>query len=87
MSFGNLLNLQWFGASFNLLGNNLVEDFSFLSSLNNCSQLNHLNVGGNQLGGELPNSITNLSIQLLWLELYVILLVGAYLHEYQILLV
>ncbi|KAL4600001.1 hypothetical protein ACB092_11G166100 [Castanea dentata] len=69
MSFGNLLNLQGFGAYSNLLGNNSVDDLSFLSSLNNCSQLNLLDVGHNQLGGELSNSITNLSIQLLWLQL------------------
>ncbi|KAL4599965.1 hypothetical protein ACB092_11G164500 [Castanea dentata] len=69
MSFGNLLNLQWFGAYSNLLGNNSIDDLSFLSSLNNCSQLNHVDVSFNQLGGELPNSITNLSIQLLWLGL------------------
>ncbi|KAM3733180.1 hypothetical protein ACB098_11G115700 [Castanea mollissima] len=69
MSFGNLLNLQWFGAYSNLLGNNLVDDLSFLSSLKNCSQLNHVDVSFNQLGSELPNSITNLSIQLLWLGL------------------
>nr|XP_023896791.1 putative receptor-like protein kinase At3g47110 [Quercus suber] len=69
MSFGNLQNLQWFGAHSNLLGNNSVDDLSFLSSLNNCSQLNTLDVGYNQLGGELPNSITNLSIQLLLLAL------------------
>uniref|UniRef100_A0A7N2LGJ3 non-specific serine/threonine protein kinase n=1 Tax=Quercus lobata TaxID=97700 RepID=A0A7N2LGJ3_QUELO len=69
MSFGNLLNLQYFGAQSNLLGNNPVDDLSFLSSLNNCSQLNNLHVSDNQVGGELPNSITNLSIQLLRLRL------------------
>ncbi|XP_030968986.1 putative receptor-like protein kinase At3g47110 [Quercus lobata] len=69
MSFGNLRNLQKFHASNNLLGNYSVYDLSFLSSLNNCSQLQFLFVNDNQLGGELPNSITNLSIQLLRLRL------------------
>ncbi|KAM4083035.1 hypothetical protein ACB094_08G026400 [Castanea mollissima] len=68
-SFGNLRNLRWFGAFFNLLGNYSVDDLSFLSSLNNCSQLKTLDVSYNQFGGKLPNSITNLSIQLLGLEL------------------
>ena len=69
ISFGNIKNLQWLGAGHNLLGSNSIDDLSFLSSLNNCSRLNNLDVSYNQLGGELPNSITNLSIQLtsLWL--------------------
>jgi LRR receptor-like serine/threonine-protein kinase EFR len=64
MSFGNLQNLQWLNANRNLLGNHSVDDLSFLSSLANCSQLGTLDVSYNRLGGELPNSITNLSTQL-----------------------
>ncbi|XP_065623648.1 putative receptor-like protein kinase At3g47110 isoform X2 [Quercus suber] len=61
MSFGNLQNLQWFNAYSNLLGNNSVDDLSFLSSLNNCSQLKYLDVSGNQLGGNIPSSIGKLT--------------------------
>ncbi|XP_050282273.1 putative receptor-like protein kinase At3g47110 [Quercus robur] len=68
MSFGNLLNLQWFGAYSNLLGNNSIDDLSFLSSLNNCSQLNYLDVDYNQLGGNIPSSIGKLT-NLNWLYL------------------
>jgi LRR receptor-like serine/threonine-protein kinase EFR len=68
MSFGNL---QIFNGLMhgNLLGNRSVDDLSFLSSLTNCSQLGWLDVSDNLLGGELPNSITNLSTQLTWLDL------------------
>jgi LRR receptor-like serine/threonine-protein kinase EFR len=69
MSFGNLQNLQILNAWGNLLGNRSVDDLSFLSSLTNCSQLRWLDVSYNLLGGELPNSITNLSTQLTWLRL------------------
>uniref|UniRef100_A0A2N9G4I6 non-specific serine/threonine protein kinase n=1 Tax=Fagus sylvatica TaxID=28930 RepID=A0A2N9G4I6_FAGSY len=61
ISFGNIKNLQRLGAGFNLLGSNSVDDLSFLSSLNNCRQLTYLNVGYNQIGGNIPPSIGKLS--------------------------
>jgi LRR receptor-like serine/threonine-protein kinase EFR len=69
MSFGRLQNFLWLNAHRNLLGNHSVDDLIFLTSLTNCSQLRWLAVGYNLLGGELPNSITNLSAQLTWLQL------------------
>ncbi|KAB1210669.1 LRR receptor-like serine/threonine-protein kinase EFR [Morella rubra] len=69
LSCSDLRHLQWINAHTNLLGNHLADDLSFLSSLANCSQLRLLDVSHNWLGGELPNSITNLSTQLTWLRL------------------
>ncbi|XP_031263057.1 LRR receptor-like serine/threonine-protein kinase EFR [Pistacia vera] len=48
----------------NSLGNGEIGDFNFLSSLANCSRLRGLGLHGNRFGGELPNSIGNLSTQL-----------------------
>ncbi|XP_059626954.1 putative receptor-like protein kinase At3g47110 [Cornus florida] len=69
MSFGNLQNLLNLNVFGNLLGSSLGDDLSFITSLINCSKLQLLELSNNHFGGELPNSITNLSIQLTWLEL------------------
>jgi Leucine-rich repeat (LRR) protein len=63
-AFGSLPNLQEID-----LGYNQVEagDWSFLSSLVNCTQLKKLLLDGNGLQGSLPGFIGNLPLQLEWL--------------------
>ncbi|KAK6270633.1 hypothetical protein POUND7_007731 [Theobroma cacao] len=61
---GNLKNLQEFKIGGNYFGNGKIGDLDFLSSLSNCSLLKYLDLELNQLGGLLPESIGNLSIQL-----------------------
>ncbi|GKV53336.1 hypothetical protein SLEP1_g59869 [Rubroshorea leprosula] len=56
------------------LGKNQLEivegdDFSFLTSLTNCSNLSILDIGGNRLKGQLPPSIANFSSKLEMLSL------------------
>ncbi|CAI0413775.1 unnamed protein product [Linum tenue] len=55
---GGLLALEIGG---NNLGYNSMGDFDFLTSLSNCSQLDSIGVSMNNLGGELPGSVGNLS--------------------------
>ncbi|KAK6227839.1 hypothetical protein SCA6_000179 [Theobroma cacao] len=61
---GNLKNLQQFRICGNYFGNGKAGDLDFLSSLSNCSRLKILALDENRLGGLLPESIGNLSIQL-----------------------
>ncbi|XP_021295438.1 putative receptor-like protein kinase At3g47110 isoform X1 [Herrania umbratica] len=61
---GNLKNLQEFKIGGNYFGNGKTGDLDFLSSLSNCSLLQMLELEVNRLGGLLPESIGNLSIQL-----------------------
>ncbi|XP_017984242.1 PREDICTED: probable LRR receptor-like serine/threonine-protein kinase At3g47570 [Theobroma cacao] len=61
---GNLKNLQQFRIGGNYFGNGKAGDLDFLSSLSNCSRLKILALDENRLGGLLPESIGNLSIQL-----------------------
>ncbi|XP_017984245.1 PREDICTED: putative receptor-like protein kinase At3g47110 [Theobroma cacao] len=63
-NLGNLKNLQQFMIAGNYLGNGNTGDLDFLSSLSNCSLLQILDLEANRLGGPLPESIGNLSIQL-----------------------
>ena len=64
-NMGSLLGLFWL-----VLNSNHLEKCSpFLLSLTNCSKLQILDIASNQCGGVLPNSISNLSTQLIVLEL------------------
>ncbi|XWS74029.1 hypothetical protein CRYUN_Cryun02cG0180500 [Craigia yunnanensis] len=69
INFQNAKNLS----SLNLETNNLetggAGDLDFITTLTNCSRLQVLILDGNQFGGLLPNSITNLSTTLGFLYL------------------
>lgn len=56
--FGSLPNLQCLDLAYNMLQ---ADDWSFLSSLSNCSILTELMLDENNLHGKLPSSIGNLS--------------------------
>ncbi|WRX13123.1 Protein kinase domain - like 10 [Theobroma cacao] len=63
-NLGNLKNLQQLIIGNNYFGNGKIGDLDFLSSLSNCSLLQLLDLQWNRLGGLLPESIGNLSVQL-----------------------
>ncbi|CAA7036660.1 unnamed protein product [Microthlaspi erraticum] len=69
VSFGKLRNLQWLYLHGNSLGSYSVGDLEFLDALTNCTQMDSLYVADNRLGGDLPNSIANLSKSLINLSL------------------
>ncbi|XP_019195992.1 PREDICTED: probable LRR receptor-like serine/threonine-protein kinase At3g47570 [Ipomoea nil] len=66
---GKLEKLQEFTAGSNHLGEGNVFDLKFLSSLGNATGLETLDLCGNNFGGLLPTSITNLSRNLIYLSL------------------
>ncbi|KAJ8617370.1 hypothetical protein MRB53_013556 [Persea americana] len=70
MNLGRLKGLVWLSAFENQLVNEKNEEFTCITSLTNCSGLQHLSLSKNQFSGILPNSIANLSTQLigLWLN-------------------
>ncbi|QCD90924.1 LRR receptor-like serine/threonine-protein kinase EFR [Vigna unguiculata] len=63
-SLSRLQGLQFLSLSENNLGDNSTDDLVFLTSLTNCSQMQVINIGFNNFGGHLPNSLGNLSMQL-----------------------
>uniref|UniRef100_A0A0E0JX88 non-specific serine/threonine protein kinase n=1 Tax=Oryza punctata TaxID=4537 RepID=A0A0E0JX88_ORYPU len=65
-SFGSLPNLQDLDLGYNQLE---AGDWSFLSSLANCTQLKKLALDANFIQGTLPSSVGNLPSQLNWLWL------------------
>ncbi|XP_052141994.1 probable LRR receptor-like serine/threonine-protein kinase At3g47570 [Oryza glaberrima] len=65
-SFGSLSHLQQLDLAYNQLE---AGDWSFLSSLANCTQLQRLCLDGNGLQGHLPSSVGNLPSELKWLWL------------------
>ncbi|XP_008793516.3 probable LRR receptor-like serine/threonine-protein kinase At3g47570 [Phoenix dactylifera] len=63
-NLGNLKNLYWINLNTNQLEARDAKDWTFLTSLTNCSLLGTLGLANNRLGGELPSSIANLSRKL-----------------------
>jgi Leucine-rich repeat (LRR) protein len=68
-SLGKLHDLEWINLELNNLGDNSNKDLEFLKSLTNCSKLLVFSISFNNFGGNLPNSIGNLSTQLRQLHL------------------
>ncbi|XP_048319672.2 probable LRR receptor-like serine/threonine-protein kinase At3g47570 [Ziziphus jujuba] len=60
-TLGSLPNLYHISFDANRLGHGRAGDLNFLKSLGNCTVLQVLALGGNHFGGELPESIANLS--------------------------
>ncbi|KAF3326914.1 putative LRR receptor-like serine/threonine-protein kinase [Carex littledalei] len=60
-NLGSLHNLSYLDLGWNQLESG---DWSFLSSLTYCKKLRYLNLMGNNLNGNLPNTVGNLSTQL-----------------------
>ncbi|KAF2928132.1 hypothetical protein DAI22_06g256300 [Oryza sativa Japonica Group] len=67
--FGRLRNLTELYLWRNLFQTREQDDWGFISDLTNCSKLQTLNLGENNLGGVLPNSFSNLSTSLSFLAL------------------
>ncbi|KAJ4907922.1 Leucine-rich repeat protein kinase family protein [Raphanus sativus] len=63
-SFSKLRYLYMLSLSDNSLGSFSAGDLEFLSSLTNCTLLQDLDVSFNRLGGDLPASIANFSMNL-----------------------
>ncbi|XP_050211314.1 putative receptor-like protein kinase At3g47110 [Mercurialis annua] len=61
---GRLKSLVRFNFDENYLGYRKIDDLNFFASLTNCTNLQVLGLSQNQFGGELPDFIGNLSIQL-----------------------
>ncbi|XVE79440.1 hypothetical protein DITRI_Ditri14bG0058900 [Diplodiscus trichospermus] len=65
INFQNAKSLRWLNIESNYnLGSGGAGDLDFIATLTNCSRLRIFSIAGNQFGGLLPNSITNLSATL-----------------------
>ncbi|CAG7880288.1 unnamed protein product [Brassica rapa] len=62
--FAKIQDLQVLSLGKNSLGNFSAGDLEFLVALTNCTQLQKVDVSFNRLGGDLPASIANLSVNL-----------------------
>ncbi|TKV99572.1 hypothetical protein SEVIR_8G052600v4 [Setaria viridis] len=63
-SFGKLSKLTWLNLQLNELQARTTQDWKFMGSLANCTQLSELSVAYNYLASQLPNSVGNLSSML-----------------------
>nr|GMD54496.1 probable LRR receptor-like serine/threonine-protein kinase At3g47570 [Ipomoea batatas] len=69
-NIGRLKDLHFFNLGYNLLGSNdPFNDFAFITSLSNCSNLIVFDINENRFEGKLPNTIANLSSKLNYLYL------------------
>ncbi|XP_062182691.1 receptor kinase-like protein Xa21 [Phragmites australis] len=68
-SIGKLSKLSWLNLGFNKLRSSNKQDWNFMDSLANCTELKYFAVAGNCLEGHVPNSLGNLSNQLQYLYL------------------
>ncbi|KAI9119965.1 hypothetical protein K1719_008934 [Acacia pycnantha] len=69
-NLGGLKDLRFLNLQFNNFGRSSNNDLNFLTYLKNCSKLQALVLADNKFGGILPNSIGNLSAQLIALHLH-----------------
>ncbi|KAL6146178.1 hypothetical protein ACLB2K_056861 [Fragaria x ananassa] len=69
IDFGGLTSLWWLVLASNSLGTGQANDLSFFNSLSKCRNLQILDLSDNQFGGVLPDSMSNLSNQLVSLRL------------------
>ncbi|XP_031104581.1 probable LRR receptor-like serine/threonine-protein kinase At3g47570 [Ipomoea triloba] len=65
-NIGRLKDLRRLNLQLNFLGGN---DFTFITSLSNCSDLTQFSIAGNSFEGKLPDTIANLSSKLSMLSL------------------
>ncbi|KAL3530869.1 hypothetical protein ACH5RR_010191 [Cinchona calisaya] len=56
-NYGNLNSLWWFNVLNNNLGSGAPDDFSFVTSLPNCSSLQLLDFAKNQFAGTIPSTL------------------------------
>ena len=66
-SMGRLSGLTWLNLEFNELQASSKQDWRFMDSLANCTELKVFSLEGNCLAGQVPNSVGNLSSQLQYL--------------------
>nr|XP_015882758.2 probable LRR receptor-like serine/threonine-protein kinase At3g47570 isoform X1 [Ziziphus jujuba var. spinosa] len=62
--FTSLKKLLFLSVAANDLGTGEANDLNFITSLTNCSNLTVIELSQSNFGGELPNSVVNLSVQL-----------------------
>ncbi|CAM0874676.1 unnamed protein product [Alopecurus aequalis] len=63
-SIGKLSELTWLNLEFNKFQARNKQDWEFMRSLTNCTKLSSFSIEGNHLEGNIPSSLSNLSIQL-----------------------
>ncbi|KAJ0705309.1 putative protein kinase RLK-Pelle-LRR-XII-1 family [Helianthus annuus] len=69
IDFGRLQHLRGLSLADNNFGSKNLDDMIFFSSLSNCTNLEMMDIGDNQLGGVLPYSFGNFSSKLSFLRM------------------